>query len=91
VFDLVEEPSSEVYHTRKFDFGDAFGCVTLVPIDSLVLVVVPENGASVIRIAIVERIAVATGVLWVIGLDYLPIDNTVVNTVFNGFDDRMTH
>ena len=91
MLDLFEKPVTKDHHTRKLDFGDALLCVTLVSTDSFVLVVVPEDGVSAVRIAIVERIAVAAGILWVIGLDNLPMDDAVANAVLNIFNDRMTH
>ena len=89
MFDFSEEPATEVHHARKLDFCDALRCVTLVSADSFVLVVVPENRVSAVRIAVVERIAVAAGILWAIGLDDLSPDHTVANPVLDVLNNRM--
>jgi len=63
----------------------------LVPTDRFVLVAIPEDRAFTVCVAVVQGVAVAAGILWVIGFDDLPSDYPVSDTGFNVFDHRMTH
>ena len=89
--DLVEESVTECHHSRKLDFGDLLGCVALVTTDGFVFIVVPEDGALAVRVAVVECVAVAARVLGVIGLDDFAPADTVRNTIFLLLDDGVTH
>mgnify|MGYP006301562589 CR=1 FL=1 len=89
--DLVDESVAKGHHPGKLDFGDIVGCVPFVSTDRFILVVVPEDGSSPVRVTVVQCVAVAAWILWVVGFDDLPADDPGANPVFDILDDRVTN
>jgi hypothetical protein len=91
VFDFFNESVTEWQYPWKLNVGDIVDCMAFVSPNCLILVVVPENGTLAIRVAVMEGVAVAAWILWVIGLDDFPSNDAVVNAIFHVLNDRVTH
>jgi hypothetical protein len=87
VVDFFEEPLPKGHHPRELDFLQAVGRVAFVLSRRPILVVISEDGATAIGVAVVEGLAVAARVLRIIGLDDFPLDDPIVNAVLHVLDD----
>lgn len=79
---------AEFHHPGELDFLDVVGRVFFVPTGSFVLVVVPKEGATAVGESVVERVAVSTGVLWVVRPIDFPSNDGVTKPVLFFLDDR---
>ena len=79
--DFAEELVAEFEHAGELDFINVVLGVAFVAAGRLVLVVVAEDGAAAIDVAVVQGVAVPAGVLGVVGPDDFPPDDAAPDSV----------